>query len=98
MGDNVKRGHRNTGPEEKDLGNDICSCLMVGFRFRSVECGSIITANGTTIKISADTYITVNTHISSCSDGFHIQLVFKFCIVIYYIISGECPCIISCVL
>jgi hypothetical protein len=37
MGDNIKLGHRNTGPEEKDLENDIRSCLMVGFRFRSVE-------------------------------------------------------------
>ena len=89
MGDYIKLGHRNTGPEEKYLGNDIRSCLMVGFRFRSVECHSIITANGIVIQISADTYI--STHISSCSDRFHIQLVFKFCIVFYYIILGGCP-------
>jgi len=49
---------------------------MVGFRFRSVECRSIITANGIIIQISADTYI--STYISSCSDGFQIQLVFNF--------------------
>jgi len=80
MGDNIKLGHRNTGPEERDLGNDIRSHLMVGFRFRSVECHSIITPNGIIIQSSADACI--STYISSCSDGFHIQLVFKFCIVI----------------
>jgi hypothetical protein len=35
--------------------------------------------------------------LSRCSDRFHFQLVFKFCIVIYYIILGGCPYIISCV-
>ena len=39
----------------------------------------------------------MNTHISRSSDRFHYQLVFKFCIVIYCIILGGCPCIISCV-
>ena len=41
--------------------------------------------------------IYINTHISRCSDGFHFQFAFKFCIVIYYIILGGCPYIISCV-
>jgi hypothetical protein len=51
MGDNIKLGQRNTGAEEKDLGNNIRSCLMVGSRFRSVECGSIITTNDIIIEL-----------------------------------------------
>ena len=52
--------------------------------------------------LKSDTY--VSTHIPRYSEGFHIQLVFKFGIVItlhytilYYILGG-CPHIISCVL
>jgi len=42
-------------------------------------------------------YIYTNTHISRRSDKFHFQLVFKFCIVIYFIILCGCPYIINCV-
>jgi hypothetical protein len=42
-------------------------------------------------------YIYINTHISRCSDRFHFKLVFKFCIVIYYIILDGYPYITSCV-
>ena len=40
----------------------------------------------------------MNIHFFGCADRFHFQLVFKFCIVIYYITLGECPYIIDCVL
>ena len=42
-------------------------------------------------------YIYINTHTSRCSDEFHFQLAFKYCIVIYSIILGGCSYIISCV-
>ena len=38
-----------------------------------------------------------HTHTSRCSDKSHFQLVFTFCIVIYYIILSGCPYIISCI-
>ena len=42
-------------------------------------------------------YIYISTHVSRCSDKFNFQLVFTFCIVIYYIVLCGCPYIISCV-
>jgi hypothetical protein len=48
----MKLEHRETGPNKKGLGTEIGSCLMVGFRIRSVECGFIITANRIIIQIS----------------------------------------------
>jgi len=42
-------------------------------------------------------FISTDTHIFRCSDKFHFQLRFKFCIVIYYMVLRGCPYIISCV-
>jgi len=42
-------------------------------------------------------YIYINIHVSRC-DKFHFQMVFKFCIVIYYIVLCGCTYIICCVI
>ena len=40
-------------------------------------------------KFLTHRYKYINTHIPICSDRYNFQLVFKFCIVIYYIILGR---------
>ena len=51
----------------------------------------------TSIKNASHDIRQFSTYMSRCSDRFHFQFAFKFCIVIYYIILDGCPYIIICV-